>query len=302
MPATSRPTRPIASAALAGLLALAGLGLSACGSDDPAAAHHTGTTAAHHHDGPPPSTVEVTARDYSFDTSTDVVAAGPVTVRLVNEGKEGHQVQLARLADGTTPEDFTTTFERDGEGAAMDLLSWAGGVNAVEPGASATATSDVPAGEYVLLCFIPTPGKDGRSHVLMGMIGHLTAVATAAPAAEPEPGAPVTLADFSITLPPGFAGGPVTIRNEGQQPHELILFQFAPGKGIPDLMAWQAAGMPAERPFTYVGGTGTIEPGASITTTIAEEPGDYLALCVVSGEDIRPHLEMGMVTPFTVTA
>ena len=59
---------------------------------------------------------------------------------------------------------------------------------------------------------------------------------------------------------------------------------------------------PAERPFTFAGGVGTIAPGATAWADLDLAPGSYIALCVVQGAAQTPHVDMGMVTLFTVPA
>jgi hypothetical protein len=162
------------------------------------------------------------------------------------------------------------------------------------------ATADLGPGEYVMTCFIPTPGHDGMSHAVMGMVVPLTVVDTGVGAAAPATDATVSLRDYAVALPDGFAGGPVAVTNDGQEDHELIVMRFHEGKGVADLLAWSEGGMPAGRPFDYVGGVGTIPPGATAWADLDLGPGDYIALCVVPGPGGVPHVEMGMATPFTV--
>src|SRR5690606_31636245 len=238
--------------------------------------------------------------DHSFEAAVDTVAAGPVTVQLTNEGVQPHQVHLAKEAPGVTAESFIETYVTDGEPAAVALVDRAGGVNGVEPAATGEATSVLEEGYYLLICFLPTPGPDSKAHLVEGMVGELTVVDTGGRVPEPSASTEIGMADYSVAIPEGFDGGDVVVRNEGREDHELILMRFDDGKGLPDLLAWQEAGMPAERPFGYAGGTGTIPPGAEIWTSLDLEPGDYIALCVIPGPDGAPHVEMGMLTSFTI--
>lgn len=43
-----------------------------------------------------PAVVTVTAKDYSYE-APDTITAGMTTLRLVNQGKELHHIQLVRL-------------------------------------------------------------------------------------------------------------------------------------------------------------------------------------------------------------
>ncbi len=247
-----------------------------------------------------PSQIDVTATDYAFELASDVVAAGPVTFTLNNEGSEPHQVQIAAVPDGFTAAQFVATLETEGEMAAFQEFTWSGGVNGVEPGASQVATAELAPGHYVVLCFIPTAGEHGMPHVSMGMIDELDVVETDEIAPTPLPVATVELSDFTIDIPNRFTGGVVEVLNNGSANHELILMRFDDGKSIADLAAWSQSGMPAERPFDYVGGIGAIAPGTKAWATLSLESGDYVALCVVRGPTDQPHIDLGMITPFSV--
>ena len=247
-----------------------------------------------------PSQIDVTATDYAFALAIDVVAAGPVTFTLNNDGSEPHQMQIAAVPDGFTAAQFVATLETEGEMAAFHEFTWSGGVNGVEPGGSQVATAELAPGHYVVLCFIPTAGEHGMPHVSMGMIDELDVVETDEIAAAPLPVATVELSDFVIDIPDRFTGGVVEVLNNGSANHELILMRFHDGESIADLAAWSQGGMPAERPFDYVGGTGAIAPGAKAWATLSLESGDYVALCVVRGPTDQPHVDLGMITPFSV--
>jgi uncharacterized cupredoxin-like copper-binding protein len=247
-----------------------------------------------------PSQIDVVAKDYAFTLSSGVVAAGPVTFSLTNEGAEPHQMHIAAVPDGYTADQFVETFETEGEMAAFQDFVWSGGVNGVEPGATQVATAELAPGHYVVMCFIPTAGEHGMAHLEMGMVAELDAVDTGTVADPPLPVATVELSDFKIAIPDRFTGGVTEVINKGSANHEFILLRFHDGKSLADLAAWTQAGMPADRPFDYVGGTGTIAPGTKAWATLTLDPGDYVALCVVRGPSDQPHVDLGMLTPFKV--
>jgi hypothetical protein len=248
-----------------------------------------------------PSQVDVLASDYAFELSSDVVAAGPVTFTLSNQGSEPHQMHIAAVPDGFTAAQFIDTFETQGEMAAFQNFVWSGGVNGVEPGASQVATAELAPGHYVVMCFIPAAGEHGMPHVSLGMVSELDVVDTGTIAPEPLPVATVELTDFAIAVPERFTGGVVEVVNDGSVNHEFILMRFHDGKSLADLAAWSQGGMPADRPFDYVGGTGTIAPKTRAWATLTLDSGDYVALCVVRGPTDQPHVDLGMITPFSVS-
>ncbi len=140
--------------ATAGLLAVAG-----CGGDD----------SENSSDGP---VMSVSADDFSFD-APETVAAGPTTVRLTNDGEEDHELHLLRLNGGVEVHQFRQALHQDGLDVAMRLGSTVGHVATVGPGQTTEAAVDLPEGEYVLICQLPSPG-DGVAHILKGMVKDLT--------------------------------------------------------------------------------------------------------------------------------
>ena len=116
------------------------------------------------------------ATDYGFELSSTVAAAGPVTLALTNEGVEPHQMHIAAVPEGFTAEQFIAAFETEGEFAAFHNFDWVGGVAGVEPGATQVSTVEIAPGHYIVLCFIPTPGEHGTSHLTLGMASELDVV------------------------------------------------------------------------------------------------------------------------------
>ena len=301
---TSRRTRSRRSVTAILLLGAAALALGACSDDGEVAAGDPAPVGPVEGPQPDPeelaSSIEITATDHHFETSVTRVAAGAVTFELGNEGAEPHQVHVAELPAGTTAEEVAEAFEAEGEAELFGDYEWVGGVAGVEPGSSASSTSVLEPGRYVLLCFIPSPGPHGEAHLSQGMVATIEAVETDEPAELPDAEEEIELRDFAVDIPKGFGGGPVLVRNEGEENHELVLMRFHEGSGAADLMAWSEAGRPEQRPFDFAGGTGTIAPGATAWADLDLRPGDYIALCVVQGAAHVPHVELGMATLFTV--
>jgi uncharacterized cupredoxin-like copper-binding protein len=297
--------RRLAMRALAAAAALSFAVIAvACGSD--ATAHTSGAPTEHEHaqhevadDGD--GVLEVEARDDAFISEHATVAAGSVPIRLVNAGEHPHQLQIGKLRHAMTPEQFIDLFEERGDRASVDALTWVGGINAIEPGASGEATADLTEGDYLMVCYVP--GDDGDPHVVSGMVTslHVAAKAPTASLSEPiEPKETVVLRDFQIQVPLGFRGrGPVAFRNEGTEPHEVVLLRLKEGKTLADAAAYDPGGG-EEEPFTFAGGVGSVAPGTRASTTLDLEPGDYLATCFVPAEDGTPHVDLGMVAAFTV--
>jgi len=114
----------------------------------------------------PEPTVMITMVDYAFGLSAPLTA-GRHVIRVENQGLEGHEVILMRLAPGKTLEDIQIWLG-DPE-SQPPISSSLGGVVLEEAGAEeAYFEAELTPGDYVLLCTITAP--DGRPHWEHGMI------------------------------------------------------------------------------------------------------------------------------------
>ena len=242
--------------------------------------------------------VSITASDYAFE-APDSIPAGWVDVTLSNTGQEAHHVQFLQMNEGVTFEQFTTALAQ-GEGPALALVSLRGGVGQIQGAAGADeAVLELPAGNYVLVCFVPSP--DGVPHLAKGMIKPLTVTGEAA-GSEPQASTTVTLTDFAIDMPDELPAGAATLRvvNNGPQLHEWNVVQAAEGSSQEAIEAWLAApqGPP---PFNTVGGMNGLSNGLDGYLQTDFTPGQYLALCFIPDvETGAPHFALGMSKAFTV--
>jgi hypothetical protein len=244
--------------------------------------------------------LKIVATDHHFDMPAQI-ERGYVHVVMENAGKEPHHAQLLRLNDGVTMAQFQEALAQ-GVPAVLQIAALTGGPSVIDPGLSQGVTLDLPPGQYVLLCIIPS--ADGVPHLAKGMVSPLTvtAPASAAVAGAPEADGTVRLLDFSFALPQQIEAGKQVweIKNDGKQPHELVLIKLAEGKTMNDVAAYTAdpAGAP---PFADVGGMQGIMPGHTAWLDLDLTPGSYVALChipdMASGEE---HMHMGMIMPFQV--
>jgi hypothetical protein len=243
--------------------------------------------------------LNITAGDYTFE-APESVSAGWVNVKLNNTGQEPHHVQFMRLNDGVTLDQFIEALQQ-GEGPALALVSLRGGVGQVMGETPANqATLDLPAGTYVLVCFVPSP--DGVPHIAKGMLRPLMVVDPAGTAGEPQASVTVTMRDFAFDQPDTLPAGPTTIRldNAGPQFHEWNLLQLAEGASADSVVAWFAdpAGPP---PFSTVGGINGLDAGLHGYVQADLPAGQYLAICFIpdpaSG---APHFALGMAREFSV--
>ena len=245
-----------------------------------------------------PAQLTVTAADFHFQAAR-TVPAGVTTIRLVNQGPDFHHVQLVRLAPGRTVTELTNHMVEHGEQLPA-WASWVGGPNASAPGGGvAEATLELEAGEYAMLCVIPT---DGVPHVMKGMIAPLTVTASGSTAAEPVADVQMVLKDYDFEISPTLSAGRHTIRvtNSAAQPHEVFIVKLAPGKSAQELLAWfeKPEGPP---PATPLGGATLLDRGEANYLTLDLTPGEYAFYCFVpDAKDKLPHFAHGMVKQVTV--
>ena len=248
--------------------------------------------------------VTVHAKEFAF-TAPSRIPAGTTTFRLVNDGKEPHQVSILKLAPGKTPADFLAAAK------ANQPTPWAvgaGGPNTAGPGQTIEATVTLDAGDYLLVCWVPSPGAP-VPHLAKGMIQPLTVTATGAPAAAYAPDAApdvrLELTDYAFRFSKPLTAGTHTIEvvNTGPQEHEAVFVKLAAGKTMQDVDTWFMGGMRGPAPMTPAPGMAALGKGRTGTFTMTLTPGRYSVACFVpDAKDGKPHEMHGMVQEFTVAA
>ncbi len=249
----------------------------------------------------PAGPVRVVATDYAYSSVPDTVRPGWHDVLVVNHGKQPHMAVFARLDSGKTINDLLA-----GVKARAPIANWVvevGGVNAVLPGDSLATAIDMPAGNYVVACFVND--STGKPHILDGMVGTVV-VADAGPPAISEPVASdtVKLTSYTVafTTPPTVGTAIIRVENTDSTAidHDLVVLRINDGKTQHDVMAWMARMGGSPPPFTVVGATTGMPPGSHDDVHVAITPGNYLALCMMPDKTGKPHFMHGMVTPFSV--
>jgi len=246
-----------------------------------------------------PRTLVVRAADYSF-SAPDTVSAGLTTLRLVNDGREMHHVQLVRIGRGHSFDELRKSAE-----AGIPIPPWVtpvGGPNASTPKDDARVVLGLAPGTYAMLCFISSPG-DRTPHYAKGMLRQLVVrEASVGGAREPTADGRIILSNYSFTVTPLLRSGRHTLRveNTADQPHEVIIARLAPGKTVVDLLDWIKR-QDSPPPGEPAGGTTAIAAGGVNYITASFAPGNYVMLCFVPDEsDGRSHLEHGMFSEFRV--
>lgn len=270
------------------------LGLTACGGGD-ATEELAAVPDA-------PREVRFVSTDFAFE-GPGTIESGLVTFVLDNRGETLHHLQLVKLPDGMSMEDFQEAMSGMQPGSPPP--PWfhdAGGVNPPDPENPARVTMLVEPGEYAVLCLVDTP--DRIPHVMKGMMQPLTVTESSEPAGLlPDAELTLTLVDyaFSFAEPPVAGRYTIRVENAAEQAHEVAFFRFLPGKTMDDLAAW-AESYAEPAPFVAAGGVPGIHPGQAVNVHVDFTPGDYVALCFVpDATDGQLHLAHGMALPFTVS-
>jgi len=272
------------------------LGLVSCsgGAEKGAPADSTSSSAA-------PPVVNIIARDFAFE-APDTIAGGMVTIRMVNAGPELHHVQLLRLTDGKTFEDFGKAMKEMAPGAPPPAwIKDVGGPNSPAPGGEQSLTQELEPGNYALVCFIDTPDK--VPHLAKGMMRPLTVVApTGASAAAPAADVTVRMTDYAWQVTPALTSGKhvLKLENAAAQSHELFLARLDSGKTADDLMKW-AESYAGKPPATPMGGVSAMAAGAVAYLPVDLPAGEYVLLCFVpDAKDGKPHIAHGMMTTMSI--
>jgi hypothetical protein len=245
-----------------------------------------------------PAELTVVAREYAFDAPASV-PAGYVKLRMVNRGREGHHVQLIRLAPGKTLDDVQRALQAGPPPPPWVIM--AGGPGAADPGGEANATTYMPAGQYVLLCFVP--GPDGKPHVEHGMMRPLTVTARKrVTGGAPRPDVTIRLVDygFDMKLPVRAGRRTFEVWTDAPQPHEVILVKLNPGVTTAQFLhAVESPGGPP--PGSFLGGVSALSSRERAYFTADLRPGTYTLVCFVGDhKDGKPHIAHGMFRDITV--
>ena len=252
--------------------------------------------------------VTVHAKDFSFD-APKTITAGMTSFKLVNDGKMLHHLQIMKLEHGKTFADLQAAM-KDPAAAPPTWLVSVGGPNAAVPGGSVDATLTLDAGNYVIACFIPSPG-DPAPHFTKGMIQPLTVAAAsgvaqagAEMADAPTPTVHLVLKDYGFVFskPLHVGKNVIHVMNEGPQEHETIFVKLAPGKHAADFTKWATTGeMKGPPPASPVDGMAGLAKGRTGIFTANLTPGTYALLCFVpDAKDGKTHAEHGMSQEFEI--
>lgn len=241
----------------------------------------------------------VTANDFAYRGLPVHAPAGWLTLRMANTGRELHMFATASVPHGYTAASFEAAILK---GNVPGGLTEFGGPNAVAPGDTTSVSMFLPAGEYVVGCFVQSP--DGKRHFDKGMMGSFDVVAVADTGAPPRSDERITLSTYGIAMPgaspqPGMRT--FLVRNTAKETHDLVILKVLPGHSIAQALTWFTklpSGAPAAVP---VGGTTGIHTGEQVLVPADLTPGQYVLVCWMTTNH-KYHFDLGMQHAFIVPA
>ena len=112
--------------------------------------------------------------DFGFELPDTVSTGSVLDVTNASEA-EAHEINIISIDEGGSFEAFQGLLSGEGEPPeGPPPFTSVGGVQALMPGASQQISVDVPAGEYIFICFIPSAANEGAPHFTLGMVTQVT--------------------------------------------------------------------------------------------------------------------------------
>lgn len=258
------------------------------------------------------NSLSVTASEYTykFGGSPD---QGWVTMKFTNSGVEPHMMAVVKLKSGVTAAQLKKAALAQNDAAFAKIADpknadVSGMPQLLSPKQSTTTTTEMVAGHYGVLCFVPD--AHGMPHMQHGMVKTFDVGSAKSSAEPPADGVhDVTLTDTSITLPStGMPkSGTLKVTNEGSSPHSMVLVKLAAGKGIDEAFTyfntWFDSGTkPAgDEPGTVVGGVSTMAPNGVAYLTVDLAPGSYGYASTESDSSNAQDADKGLKGQFTIS-
>jgi hypothetical protein len=250
-----------------------------------------------------PGTITFVAADYRYD-GPERISSGKTIIRMHNEGREAHHIQLVKLERGYTLPELIEMLQ----GPIIRIpasVTQIGGPNAVGSGADAEALVYLDPGRYALICVMPT--REGTPHAVLGMHKKLEVVDRSSSSSSDSGFLPsdyhLVMADYEFTMLEKVVAGRHTFRvvNRGSHAHEASLIRLAPRATVGDVLASFALGTAKALPGTLLGGVSGLDPGREGIFTATLSPGRYGLFCLFPNPHHETsHVRRGMVMTFTV--
>ena len=235
------------------------------------------------------NTLDVKASEYKYKVS-GTPKAGWVKIAFDNVGVENHMLSIVELKKGVTVAQLKKAASSN-DNTAFQKIAAAG---ATENGPSGTpdllgpkqqtaTITQLPAGHYGMLCFVPAP--DGTPHFMKGMIKTFDVKKGKSDLKPPTTVRDATLTDTGITFDTVDIGRNVTVKvtNDGQDVHSFTLVKVDDGHTLDEvhdyfntLFSGSDTGTSATTPpGVIVGGISSIDAGKTAYLEQSLEPGHY---------------------------
>ncbi len=231
----------------------------------------------------------ITASEYSFAIDGEATG-GFVQVTFENDGEEPHILIPFKLQEGKTSADalpILASEEQPDEAAFAEVFdqpldgAFYGTPGLLAPGDAETSVADFPTGNYVLVCFLPSP--DGQPHAALGMVADLAVGEGDTPA--PETQGTIDITDDAFTVPDGVQSGTYAVTNSADGPADFNMagpteasigdFDAAIGAYFGSICSGEA--VPLEFPAPLVAGfSESMPPGSTGYIVIDLESGRYV--------------------------
>jgi hypothetical protein len=243
------------------------------------------------------------------------VKAGLVTMTLSNSDSVPRSAQLLRIVGDHSLDEVVEVVSEDG----AKIPNWVqdgGGVAAVKPGASASATQVLAPGRWVLLDDDEGEGANAKSPAELGAKGEFTVTGERAKAQLPAQPATITATDadrdgketYGFRLEGLKAGtNEVHFQNTGAELHHALFLPLRKGATIKEAEGLFRSDKPVGGPppvdFSNIVGTKVIDAGIEQNLTLELDAGRYAVICFVTDRDGgRSHVEKGMIEELDVPA
>jgi hypothetical protein len=220
------------------------------------------------------NTLTVKAGEYVYQLKGSP-KAGWTQIDFVNTGVEDHMMAVVALKPGVTAKQVkAAALSQDqnsfGKIAApgADPNGVSGTPELIGPGQKTSTLSELPAGHYGIMCFVPTP-TDGAPHIAHGMVKVFDVAKAKSNLKPPSDGVvDVTLSDSAITFPSENLGRSLTakVTNSGTTSHGFTLVKINDGKTFDEVKTYFDAFFNGDKPAgdppgVIVGGVSSLAPG-----------------------------------------
>jgi hypothetical protein len=283
------------------IIAAAALPLGACGSSKKSSSKSSSSSA------PASLSLQVAqAGKAAKVTAPATTKGGLVKVTLSNRAKAPHAVQFVLVKGNHS---LATAYKLVNSNSNTPPPSWLraeGGVSTTAPGATNTATVNLPAGKYLVTESGGGPGSSGPPFK-----AQMSVTGGAASASLPSTSASITAAaagkDHYRWQISGLHAGrnEFTFKSGGTNTFHFVgAVRIKPGQN-PSLAeiqkSFRSNGPPKFADLTSFASTAVLDSGKSQVTTLNLKAGTYAFFCPLTDRDGgKPHIAEGLLTKYTV--